>query len=472
MIAHNLLLMQLKSGGVVLKLSAPIFAPTPPSPPIPAVTIAPFVIREEQMMLPPAQSPRLSDRGRSNTITKEKRKRIDSSVISDTESRTQSGSVLVQASSGEPRRLEGSRTRDTSTGEGVAKNRDRRIKASGAGTLGDERNPKKRLNKPVGPYRHSIAPAFIAPPIGDKETEVIVLDDDIKAEPGEVHTSRTASEGNTLSGDHTMGIGKPERYSGSYQRHEKIKVYANQPMRHYALEPKDDNQRIGAKLGMPIERAHPSSFEPGAGMRKNNSQSARSNRSSVGSSVILRTKRSRNSGHVMEPPSQKIGSSTALSSHIIPMPEGGHEQNTGEYKLLVALTTLTTEKQALETRLHEITASLKAQYFLVEASERKNAELEAQSKAHRDTLHGLKKKMLGVQKFVDGLGKDYNMLNEKKLQLDKRLDEVSRDRNELLRSLQEVKGLAKKTDGTIQAWGSSGTMLKEAYREIDKRGFH
>lgn len=413
------------------------------------------------MILPPSPSPRSNTRGRNTTMVKEKRKRIDGSgslmLGADAHTRSSDGNV--------PARPEGSGIRDGST-----RNENRKVVRFGSGTPSDERRPKKkRQNKPTGPPKLRIALPPTGPPDVKDGAEIIVLDDDVKVEPVEVNDPVTNSNWKVLGDNHDMGIYASAQIPESHQRHSTFQVHTGQTVKHHALQWKDSNRRIGLMLDPPNERATSNSHS-GAGAWRTNDQGSGSHRPSVNSNGILRKKRSENDGHDIEPQSQQSSSrATTMPFSVTPVLQEQEQSSTGEHRLLVALTTLTTEKQVLEKKLHETMVSLKTQVFRAETSERKNSELEAQAQTSRENVSGLKKKMMGFQKFVDGLGKDYNMLNGKNSQLNSRLDEVLKDRDDLFRNLQDVKCLAEKVDGTVQGWGSSRAMLEGANREIEKR---
>ncbi|KAI5852750.1 hypothetical protein DFP73DRAFT_581591 [Morchella snyderi] len=114
-------------------------------------------------------------------------------------------------------------------------------------------------------------------------------------------------------------------------------------------------------------------------------------------------------------------------------------------------------------------SSLSTQVLCTEAAEKKNAELEIHVATYKDTVSGLKKRILGAQKFVDGLGNDYNMLNEKKTQLSKSINQLSWDRDELRRDLKEVSDLTEKAGVKMQEWGDSSAVLKGSQKEIRRR---
>lgn len=438
---------KLNFDGVALKVYVPISPPTPPhhapASPSPSIhTSVPIFARpEDQMMLPPFPPLHPSDRGRNTSTAREKRKRID---------------------------IPGSLTLDAGVRDGVTRGGSRKVQLE-AGIPSDQRRPKKKRQVRLGgpPKPHIVLSPTTTLPEGNSEAEIIVLDDDVKVEPAEVNDSVTALNSKALC-DNDIRI-RPAQIPGS-QRHGTFQVHADQSVKHHALEWKDSNWRVGGRLGSPNERAGTSNSHSVAGGRRASDQGPGGHKSGVSSNGILRKRRPENDGHLMEPQSQQSSSRTITTLSVMPALQEQEQSSTGEHRLLVALTTLTTEKQALEKKLNETMFSLKTQVIRAETSERKNAELGAQAKVSRDNISGLKKKMMGFQKFADGLGKDYNMLNEKNSQLNNRLNEVLQDRDELFRNLQDVRFLAEKVEGAVHGWGSSRTMLERAHREIEKRG--
>jgi chromosome segregation ATPase len=137
---------------------------------------------------------------------------------------------------------------------------------------------------------------------------------------------------------------------------------------------------------------------------------------------------------------------------------------------LAALANLTTEKQSLEQELSETVLLLKTKSFLVETAEAKVSELEAQNNNYKEVVSGLKTKVKGFQKFVDGLGKDYDTLREKNTFLSRKLDEIVEDGQDLRSVLYDAKGMVARVDENVQEWtASSRTLLREAQMEIEKR---
>jgi hypothetical protein len=150
----------------------------------------------------------------------------------------------------------------------------------------------------------------------------------------------------------------------------------------------------------------------------------------------------------------------------IPREKFGH--STGEQSLLVALSDLSTEKQTLEKALAETTLSLNSQTFLNENLEKKVFGLEKQVKSYKETTSSLRTVVERVRKFADGLGKDYDVLREKNVQLNAKLREVTTDRKELQRNLQDVKIMIEKVNETFQGWGHARAQLKGTAVEIEK----
>lgn len=412
-------------------------------------------------MLPPSPSQRPSDRRRNTSTAREKRKRADIS-----------GPLMLDAGAHQPSegnmsvRLEGPGAR-----EDITRKRGRKVLQVGVGTPSGERRPKKKRQvRPAGLPKLHIAPSpTTAPPDRNSRAEIIVLDDDVKVEPMEANDPATVSN-KTMPGDnHNIEMNAPAQIPEPHKRRGTFKVHVDQTAKHHALQWKDSNRRIGARFDAPNEIVGTSNLHSGEGVWRASDQGSGSHRSGVNNSGVLK-KRSENDGHTMEPQSQQPSSRTTTTPFsVMSVLQEQEQSSTGEHRLLVALTTLTTEKQALERKLHEMIVSLKTQAIRAQTSEKNNAELESQAQKSRDNISGLKKKMMGFQKFVDGLGKDYNMLNEKNSQLNNRLNEITQDRDALFRSLQDVRFLAEKVDGTVQGWGSSRAALGGANREIEKR---
>lgn len=413
-------------------------------------------------MLPPSPSQRPTNRVRTTGTVREKRKRVDisGSLMLDTGARQSRDGNM-------PPRPEGFGARD-----GITRNGGRKVVQVGAGTLSGEKRPKKKRQvRPAGPPKSHTAISPTTHPDGNSGAEIIVLDDDVKVEPVEANDPATASDRITLSDNYNAEMNTTTQIPESHQRRGTFQVHMDQTVKHHALQWKDSNRRIGVRLDPPNERVGVSSLRSGEEGWRVSDQGSGSHRSGVSTNGVPKKKRSENDGHIVEILSQQPNSrTTTMPFSVTPMPQEQEQSSTGEHRLLVALTTLTTEKQALERKLHETIISLKTQAIRAETSERKNTELESQAQTSKDNISGLKKKMMGFQKFVDGLGKDYNMLNEKNSQLNNRLNEVSQDRDALFRSLQDVRFLAEKVDGAVQGWGSSRAALGGANREIEKRG--
>ena len=141
-------------------------------------------------------------------------------------------------------------------------------------------------------------------------------------------------------------------------------------------------------------------------------------------------------------------------------------QGTSGHSLLSALSSLTTEKQVLGRRLSETTLELKAKCFLVEATGAKISELEDKNKQYKEVTSGLKSRFKGFQKFVDGLGKDYDTLREKNTQLSRKLDEIAIERGSLMSSVSDARIMTENFEERLQVLSASRREFREETKVV------
>lgn len=464
-----------------MKIQVPIFsaAATVPSllhiPLNPQAVLPPETSAPRKNMLPPSQSIHPVERGRKTMplqgSVKEKRKRTQSSSSfrSDSEhDQSDQGRVLLPQEDGQRRYLAASGGKDPGArGKPVRTNEG---KATGASS-GDDRRSRKRHERSAGiprPQNESPANPSLK---SNKSPEVIILDDDIKPEPTEIEVSIPNPRGRDSNNSHNPGLRGSVYDHKKHRRDKNILGHMDQPLKQHMSLPKSTNQYHGTIRDLPDGMISSSETHASARSGRINGHSSTSSRLSVGSNGVPNNGRmSIESAHIPENSSQQLNYKTHLPSHtLVSCEEPG--QSSSEHKLLVALTALTTEKQSLEHRLRETMSSLSTQVLCTEAAEKKNAELEIHVATYKDTVSGLKKRVLGVQKFVDGLGNDYNMLNEKKTQLNKSINQLSWDRDELRKNFKEVRDLTEKAGVKMQGWRDSGAVLKESQKEIGRREF-
>ncbi|KAL7274288.1 hypothetical protein RUND412_002813 [Rhizina undulata] len=143
-------------------------------------------------------------------------------------------------------------------------------------------------------------------------------------------------------------------------------------------------------------------------------------------------------------------------------------QSTGEQTLAAALTTLTAEKKAVEKKLYDARNTINTQTSYIASMEGKSVELKSQIEKYKSVLTDFKRKFSGLEKFVEGLGQDYNMLNDKNVQFKNKLNEISREKAELAEDRISIRDIVAKTEKSWQEWSSIRTTLKEAQLQIEK----
>lgn len=403
---------------------------------------------------------------------KEKRKRTQSSssLRSDSEhDHSDQGRVLLPQEDGQRRYLAESGGKDAEArGKPIRTNEGKVTEASSS----DDRRPRKRHERSAGISRPQNESPANPSPKGNKIPEVIILDDDIKPKPTETEVSIPNPRGRDSNNSHIPGLPESVYDHEKHRRDKNILGHMDQPLKQHMPLPKSTNRYHGTIRDLPAGMISSSETHASARSGRINGHSSTSSRLSMGSNGVPKNGRMPvESAHIPENSSQQLNYKTHFPSHTPVSCEEPGQSSSGEHKLLVALTALTTEKQSLEHRLRETMSSLRAQVSCTEAAEKKNAELEIHVATYKDTVSGLKKRVLGVQKFVDGLGNDYNMLNEKKTQLSKSINQLSWDRDELRKNFKEVRDLTEKAGVKMQGWGDSGAVLKESQKEIGRREF-
>jgi hypothetical protein len=402
---------------------------------------------------------------------KEKRKRTQSSSSfrSDSEHDQSDQGRLLPREDGQRGYLAASGGKDPGArGKPIRANEGKVTEASSS----DDRRPRKRHERSAGISRPQNESPANQSSNGNKSPEVIILDDDIKPEPTEVEVLIPDPRGRDSNNSHNPGLPESVYNHEKHRRDKNTLEHMDQPLKQHMPLPKGINRYHGTIRDLPDGMISSSETHASARSGRINGHSSTSSRLSVGSNGVPKNGRMPiESRHIPENSSQQLNYKTHLHSHTPVSCEEPGQSSSGEHKLLVALTALTTEKQSLEHRLRETMSSLSTQVLCTEAAEKKNAELEIHVATYKDTVSGLKKRMLGVQKFVDGLGNDYNMLNEKKTQLSKSINQLSWDRDELRKNFKEVRDLTEKAGVKIQEWGDSGAVLKESQKEIGRREF-
>lgn len=97
---------------------------------------------------------------------------------------------------------------------------------------------------------------------------------------------------------------------------------------------------------------------------------------------------------------------------------------TTEGTLANAVAQLSQQKGSLEKKLQDTIHALKAKSQTVEEMAHKNGELTTSIEEYKKKVEAMRTRYTEFEKFLDGLGSDYKMLNEQKMTLTRRIEEL------------------------------------------------
>ncbi|KAG0130837.1 hypothetical protein HOY82DRAFT_608719 [Tuber indicum] len=271
----------------------------------------------------------------------------------------------------------------------------------------DSRFPLRKMNRPTKGERPT------GRPDGSIKPAVIVLDDDDDEAEGK--GSATAS---------ALGSGPSENICG-------IDIHYSAAQREKVLRSREDGPRL---------RKRPNGL-PSAIPDSSVQSSHASGRTGLSHNRNLR-------GHHDHHPASVTGKNKLdPSTPTPPKPSDALDSNRSQRDLLIAINSLSAEKESIEKELMAKELALKAEHRLVEAERNKIAQLEDKIAKDNKKISNIRERADGLQKFFNGMGCDYKVLQEKYAKLKALLNEVCKEREDIRNGREEIRLVVQKLEG-------------------------
>ncbi|RPB00555.1 hypothetical protein L873DRAFT_777062 [Choiromyces venosus 120613-1] len=142
--------------------------------------------------------------------------------------------------------------------------------------------------------------------------------------------------------------------------------------------------------------------------------------------------------------------------------------NQSQRDLLIAMNSLSAEKESVEKKLLSKESDLKSEHILVEAEREKVAQLEGKLANNNKKISNIKEKTDGLQKFFNGMGSDYKVLQEKYSKLSALFSEVCKEREGLKSDREEIRLVVQKLEKTNSKLSESISDTKEKLLKFEK----
>ncbi|KAG0640810.1 hypothetical protein HOY80DRAFT_999883 [Tuber brumale] len=266
--------------------------------------------------------------------------------------------------------------------------------------------PIRKMNRPTKRERPT------ARPDGSVKPAVIVLDDDDDEAEDKGSAPTT-----------TPGKGPSEKVCG-------IDIHYSAAQREKVLRPREDGPRV---------RNRPSGLPSGS-----SDSSVKSSQAS-GRTVLSHSRNLR--GHHDHHPASVAGENKLDPSSLTPPKSSDAlDPNRSQRDLLIAMNSLSAEKESIEKELVARELALKAEHRLVEAERKKVAQLEDKIAKDNKKISSVRERADGLQKFFNGMGCDYKILQEKYAKLKALLSEVCKERGDIRSDHEEIRIVVQKLE--------------------------
>jgi len=140
--------------------------------------------------------------------------------------------------------------------------------------------------------------------------------------------------------------------------------------------------------------------------------------------------------------------------------------------LLIAMNSLSAEKDTFEQKLIAKELALKAEHSLLEAEREKAAQLEDNIAKNNKKISSMKEKADGLQKFLNGLGCDYKVLQEKYAKLNALFNEVCNERGNIQSDHEEIRLVVQRLQKDNSELLESVSHTKEMLFKFEKCMFY
>ncbi|KAF8243083.1 hypothetical protein K440DRAFT_664365 [Wilcoxina mikolae CBS 423.85] len=129
---------------------------------------------------------------------------------------------------------------------------------------------------------------------------------------------------------------------------------------------------------------------------------------------------------------------------------------------------LTTRNTVLEKTLTETKLALKSQQESTKTAEAKIAELSKSLEERAKKLADIMNRQVHFEKYLSGIGGDYNLLDRKNIELKNQLKETLAGKADILRDLDSMRAALKQAKVAAEAWGKVKDQVKETQSEIKR----
>lgn len=143
--------------------------------------------------------------------------------------------------------------------------------------------------------------------------------------------------------------------------------------------------------------------------------------------------------------------------------------NRSQRDLLIAMNSLSAEKDSIEKELIAKELALKAEHCLLEAEREKAAQLEDKIAKNNKKISIIKEKTDGLQKFFNGMGCDYKVLQEKYAKLNALFNEVRKERGNIQNDHEEIRLVVQRLQKDNGELLESISHTKEKLFKFEKR---
>jgi len=146
--------------------------------------------------------------------------------------------------------------------------------------------------------------------------------------------------------------------------------------------------------------------------------------------------------------------------------------NRSQRDLLIAMNSLSAEKDSVEKELIAKELALKAEHRLLEAEREKAVQLEDKIAKNNKKISDIKEKTDGLQKFFNGMGCDYKVLQEKYAKLNALFNEVCKERGNIQSDHEEIRLVVQKLQKGNGELLESVSHTKEKLYKFEKCMFY
>jgi len=150
-----------------------------------------------------------------------------------------------------------------------------------------------------------------------------------------------------------------------------------------------------------------------------------------------------------------------------PVTDADELENTGNI-VNRTLFELTTRNTVLEKTLTETRLALQSQQESTKTAEAKIAELSTRLEERSKKLADVMNRQVHFEKYLKGIGGDYNLLDRKNIELKNQLKEALAGKADILRDMANIRDVLMQTNATAEAWLKVKDQVKVTQSEIKR----